>query len=241
MITVITVCKNTKDNIIKTMDSVMNQTCNDIEYLIADGYSDDGTYELIEKISKEYHGKKRINIIRQKDSGIYDAMNKAIVHALGEWLIFLNAGDVFASADAIDFFCDYITYNRCDIVYGNTLLKKGLWKSRFIFMIKYECIFCHQSVFVKRDIMLNYKYNTIYKYAADYDFFLKAYLRGMKIKHMDRTVSIYDENGISAEEAETVQREYRSIQAAHRIKKNLDYYVVYNIRKIKRLTGKVIH
>ena len=90
LFTIIIVSYNTKNEFIKTLNSVKRQTYKKYEVIIIDGYSNDGTIDLIKKIKD-----KRINFLIEKDNGIYDAMNKGIKKAKGEWTIFLNSGDVF--------------------------------------------------------------------------------------------------------------------------------------------------
>ncbi|MBV4191775.1 glycosyltransferase, partial [Bacteroides fragilis] len=112
LITVITVCYNAISDIEKTILSVIHQLYSNIEYVIIDGGSVDGTIEIIEK----YHDKISY-WISESDKGIYDAMNKGVDKATGEWVCFMNAGDTFYSPDTIlsvsDCFC-----HQYDIVYG---------------------------------------------------------------------------------------------------------------------------
>ena len=95
-ITIVTVCFNAEEILEQTMLSVLNQTYSDIEYLLIDGGSKDGTLDIIKKYSD------RVRWISEPDKGIYDAMNKAIKMASGEWINFMNAGDFFASTDVLE-------------------------------------------------------------------------------------------------------------------------------------------
>ena len=94
-VTVVTVARNACDALRKTMASVMSQTYADLEYIIVDGASSDGTLELLEHA-------KGIRWISEPDKGIYDAMNKGVAMSTGQWIIFMNAGDTFASDDALE-------------------------------------------------------------------------------------------------------------------------------------------
>lgn len=95
-ITIVTVCFNAELVLEQTMLSVLNQTYKDIEYLLIDGGSKDGTLDIIKKYSD------RVRWISEPDKGIYDAMNKGIKMASGEWINFMNAGDRFASNDVLE-------------------------------------------------------------------------------------------------------------------------------------------
>lgn len=95
-ISVVTVCYNCKDELQKTLDSVLSQTYGEVEYVIVDGGSTDGSLEMLRQHSASIH-----KLISEPDDGIYDAMNKGIRAATGEWIIFMNAGDIFADSDSL--------------------------------------------------------------------------------------------------------------------------------------------
>ena len=116
-ISVVTVCYNAADTIEKTILSVLNQTYHDIEYIIIDGGSTDGTVEIIRK-----YADKIAYWVSEPDKGIYDAMNKGIEVATGEWINFMNAGDRFYKSDVIKLIFDNMNcYDDVDIIYGDSL------------------------------------------------------------------------------------------------------------------------
>ena len=121
-ISIITVCHNAEDSIESTMLSIFEQTCQEIEYIIIDGNSSDSTLEIIEK-----YRNKVDKLISEPDSGIYNAMNKGIDAATGDYLIFLNAGDRFHSPDALEKVFGYISKHNKDIFFAdvNLISKKG--------------------------------------------------------------------------------------------------------------------
>ena len=94
LVTVVTVCRNVKSSLEKTMNSLLHQSYAHIDYVIIDGASTDGTPEMLGKT-------EGVRWLSEPDMGIYDAMNKGIRMAEGEWVIFMNAGDVFASDDTL--------------------------------------------------------------------------------------------------------------------------------------------
>ncbi|WOK06281.1 glycosyltransferase family 2 protein [Imperialibacter roseus] len=155
---VITVVYNAGSLFRETLQSVAQQTHPDIEYVVIDGGSTDGTIELIEA--------NLTNIdffVSEKDKGIYDAMNKGIRASNGEWLIFLNAGDTFASADTVEK-CMQALGEDTEIVYGSAALN-GPTIDRVLKPKQFNLgnlIFwgtrtlCHQSIFVNRSIVAEY-------------------------------------------------------------------------------------
>ena len=113
-ISVITVCLNVVETIEKTILSVLNQTYKDIEYIVIDGESKDGTLQIIDK----YLNHTRIELIVEKDTGIYNAMNKGVRMCHGDYIIFLNSGDIFCNNSVIE---RIVGQAKKDIIYGNVI------------------------------------------------------------------------------------------------------------------------
>lgn len=195
-ITIITVCYNAKDQIQATIESVLNQNYPSIEYIIIDGASSDGTVDCV----KQY-GKKISKFISEKDNGIFDAMNKGIGIANGEWILFLNAGDILYSPNVIsDIFKDK-TY-KSEILFGDTLNRYRwgyvLWEGKPFKGVEPRLPFCHQSVFVRRDLLLNNKFDTSYRFGADHKQLYTLYLKGHLFEHISSIVSVFDTTGVSS-------------------------------------------
>lgn len=196
-ISIITVCYNCKNDIEKTILSVINQTYTNIEYIIIDGSSTDGTLDIITKY------KKQISIIiSEPDKGIYDAMNKGIALATGDWINFMNAGDTFYNNTVLE---DIFSNNNypADIIYGHVEYDYGftkvIKKPAPINSITRYMGFSHQSTFVKTNIMKDHPYNLHYKIIADYDFFLSRYKEGYIFKEIPNIVATYERaNGVSS-------------------------------------------
>ncbi len=199
-ISVVTVCYNAVNVIEKTIQSVINQTYNNIEYIIVDGASTDGTVDIIRKY-ENYITKW----ISEPDKGIYDAMNKGIVLAAGDYINFMNAGDCFSN----DKTCQdvQIAINKdnfvSDIYFGDVLRKKGeeikYAPAEPISVLRYRMPFCHQSCFVKIDVMKHHLYDVDYKIAADFNLFHSLFVHDYLFSHINKTISIYDaENGLSS-------------------------------------------
>lgn len=195
LITVVTVVYNGEKYLEETILSVINQTYLNVEYVIIDGGSSDGTLDIIRKYEHvvDYW-------VSEEDEGIYDAMNKGIRASSGEWVNFMNAGDCFYSTDTVASLFDNHTYIE-DVIYGGVLIRytdfsriqrsgniKDLWKGMQ---------FCHQSAFVRTDIHRIAKFNIKNRMAADLEFFYGAYKRGVGFRQVDAVVSSVTAGGLS--------------------------------------------
>lgn len=198
-ITIITVVYNDEQNISKTIESVINQSYDNIEFVIIDGGSTDSTLEEINKYIN------KINVfVSENDLGIYDAMNKGIRVSSGEWLLFLNSGDFFHRNNTLNMISDYIKQSgKSDIIYGdcNVLSEEinfnFIKKASNITNIKREMIFSHQACFIKRELHNKYNYNIKYKICADYDFLLKSYINGAKFYKIPELITTVTNGGLS--------------------------------------------
>ncbi|WP_320167924.1 glycosyltransferase family 2 protein [Mangrovibacterium marinum] len=174
-ITVITVCYNCVSEIENTIRSVISQSYLNLEYIIIDGSSTDGTLDIIKK-----YDDKISFWVSEPDKGIYDAMNKGIELAHGEWINFMNVGDRFASPNTLkNIFSDKRYSKKIKIIYGDVILDRGntlkTEQALPITQLSYKMPFCHQSSFVRIDLMKQLKYDLKYKIAADYHFFYTAF------------------------------------------------------------------
>ena len=137
LVTVITVCYNAVSLIEKTIRSVLAQQYEHIEYVVVDGSSTDGTIEIIRKYEAHIS-----HWITEQDEGIYDAMNKGVAMATGEWCIFLNAGDTFAADDVLNRV--FQVPREADVIYGD-VVKNGTVKAAEPPHNSHRMYFCHQS------------------------------------------------------------------------------------------------
>lgn len=198
LISIITVVYNGAEFIEKTILSVINQSYKNIEYIIIDGGSTDGTLDIIRKYED-----KITYWISEPDRGIYDAMNKGIDIAKGNWINFMNSGDLFYSIDTLSLIAPYFAESK-NILYGDTVLNYGVNRiseikaAREFNYIKYNIPFCHQSVFVNLELIKEQKFDLNYRYSADYAMFLNVYKNKMySYKKLAIPISIYDMNGVS--------------------------------------------
>jgi len=194
-LSIIVVSLNTKAKFLKTIKSIISQTNKIYEIIVVDGKSTDGTIKEIQKLKKNFS-----KIIIEKDKGIYDAMNKGSRLASGDWIIFLNSGDVFYNRMTLfNIFKNPVSKN--DIIYGDTQVKNeniNYVVNSSIFSKKtMHMPFCHQSTIVKTDIVKKNKFSLKYKYSSDFDFFIKCFLKNRKFYNSNLTISRVIANGLS--------------------------------------------
>lgn len=190
MITIITVTYNSESTINDTIISVLNQSYNDIEYIIVDGCSKDRTVDIIKEYEPKFKG--RLKWISEKDKGIYDAMNKGIRMATGDIIGILNSDDFFTSDDVISTVNETFEKYNSDAIYGDihfvnddNLNKIVRYYSSKIFrrgLMRFGFMPAHPSFYIKKECFDKFGlYNTSYKIAADFEFLLRTIFIG-KIK-----------------------------------------------------------
>lgn len=209
-VSVVTVCYNAGDILEDTIKSVVSQTHGDVEYIVIDGASKDGSVDIIKKYSD------RIAYwVSEPDKGIYDAMNKGIQAATGDYIIFMNAGDRFADDRVLENAATRLNgetvvsgrWRRC---YPNGLTKEA--RPRKIETMRREMPICHQSTFVRADYHKTHLFDTSYKFSADYGFFYKAWREGEAFSYIDILVADFlEEDGVSAKNiAESVKERIKA-------------------------------
>ena len=203
---VVTVCLNAADTILTTMRSVMEQTYLNYEYIIWDGQSEDETPEIIRQNTKS----ELIRVFSEPDTGLYNAMNKAIDHCRGDYILFLNSGDTLADPTVLADVADRIAADgkRAELYFGDVIRKTDKGDVLETYRGK-DVVFrlllagrmpCHQSIFTDTDLMRKYRFDESYSITADYNFLMKCQRYGHFIRHIDRTVSCFDcTKGISAQ------------------------------------------
>lgn len=198
-ISIITVVWNGKKHIEDTIKSVIGQTYPNLEYIVIDGASTDGTTDIIERYAPHI-----TYWVSERDSGIYDAMNKGVKAATGDWLLFVNADDYLASSEAIGLSADYL--GRCSslVAYGNVIFltddgeeKHGHpWEK-----IRYEfrnigMRLPHQATFHAKALFANRTFDPSYRITGDYDLLL-GYLKDHDAVHFPVEVTKMRAGGIS--------------------------------------------
>ena len=211
-VTIITVSYNAVETIEKTIKSVIDQTYNNIEYIIIDGGSKDGTVDIIKKYSAYI-----TKWISESDGGIYYAMNKGIVLASGEWIHFRNCGDYFTSNDVVSCVFKGHDYQGIDIVHGNCIYFNSwgyrVYKPAILHKSYKEAMpIIHSASFIKSDLHKRFLFNTIYKSSADYDFFYRCLEMNIKHEYIDINVSLFNQIGFSTQNRNFAIKENYHIQ-----------------------------
>lgn len=202
-VTIITPCLNSEKTITQTIESVLKQTYQDIEYIIVDGKSTDRTVEIIKKYIPLFSG--RLNYISEKDQGIYDAMNKGLLQASGEIIGIINSDDWYET-DAVEKVVQCFQATTAELVYGKlfTITQNGnrnVYPRRDLSTIWYQMPIAHPTVFVKRDIYNRYgRFDTKYRISADYELILRFYCRGVHFYYLDCALANFRLGGISEQQ-----------------------------------------
>lgn len=240
-ISIITIVYNNVRDIEHTILSVINQTYSAIEYIIIDGASTDGTLDIIHK----YRGSIDI-LISEKDNGIYDAMNKGLSKATGDYVLFLNSGDELYDNHTIQTIVE--KGNGADIIFGETKLvdeqRKIIgdrrhkapahfdWKS-----FQYGMNVCHQAIYVKREIAE--PYDLKYKLSADVDWVIRAAKKAKTTQNVQTYVARYLVGGMSQ------KRHKQSLKERYSIFKNhygtLQNWINHGIIALKFINHRILH
>lgn len=192
LISVVTVVFNGAKTLEQTIQSVVNQTYDNIEYIIIDGNSTDGTLDIIKKYEDKIDYWQS-----EPDNGIYDAMNKGIKLASGEWINFMNAGDMFFSDSVLkNIFYKKKEYEKVDVIYGDVCINDTIVKPRKLYSFSYTLPFCHQASFTR--IFNDMQYSVKYKIISDYIFYKELYRNKAKFFYVNSPVSFFDASGISS-------------------------------------------
>lgn len=224
VITIVTVVYNGEKEIEKTINSIVSQTFFDkVEYIIIDGSSKDKTLEII----KGYKNKIDI-LVSEPDNGIYDAMNKAINFANGEWINFMNAGDTFASNDVLEKILKNDVENY-DFIYGEHIWKDGnkevLVPTRPLDLMWQRISFCHQSLFSRTTLMKEKPFNLSYKIVCDYENYFSRYMSGKKFLKLSFPIAVFAAGGFS--DINFFKRTLERYSVVKRYKNGLEMKIFY--------------
>ncbi len=217
---IITVTYNAEKVIEETIQSVITQTYKNYEYIIIDGASKDNTLSVIDKY-KDMISK----VVSEPDKGLYDAMNKGIAAATGDYLCFLNAGDSFHEDDTLQLMVHSINDDTLpDVLYGETAIvnneghflhmrrlqtpEKLTWKS-----FKQGMLVCHQAFFAKRSLVE--PFNLSYRFSADFDWCIRVMKKASTLHNTHITVIDYLDEGLTTQNHKASLKERFRIMAKH--------------------------
>lgn len=221
ILSVITVCFRAKDALRATAENLLAQSWTNFEYVVIDGGSDDGTETYLQELAPLLAAKDiPFFASSEKDKGIYDAMNKGVQRAHGTWLLFLNAGDLLVSPDTLSQ-C-FQTAPSAPILYGDTICiyegQQKYYPALPLDHLIYEMAFCHQSVFIARELLLHHPYDLSYQVCADHEFFLSMYQKQVPFDYLPIPISIYEIAGFSD------RNKLLSHKEQHRMQKELGLF-----------------
>lgn len=227
---IITVTYNAEKVLERTIQSVTKQTYNGVEYILIDGNSKDNTLAIAERY------KDVISLlVSEPDKGIYDAMNKGIKRATGDYICFLNAGDTFYTKETLATIVASLEQKEDsekakktapDIVYGETAIvdekgtflhmrrlkapKKLTWKS-----FKKGMLVCHQAFFVKRELAQTESYKLTYRFSADFDWCIRLMKRAKEMHFTEATLINYLNEGTTTQNHKASLKERFHIMCHH--------------------------
>lgn len=214
---VITINFNNADGLKKTLESVVNQTWKNFEYLVIDGGSTDGAQKIIE------HYKDKIDYsVSEKDKGIYNAMNKGILQAKGKYLLFINSGDCLMDDDVLEnargslssdssFVCGNLYFE----IDGQSIVKEHPEQMTFSYLVS-KTVY-HPSTFIKKELFNKYGlYNEENKIVSDWEFFFKALgINGETYLKLNQIITNFDMTGVSSMNTEKVKAEKQNAFKKH--------------------------
>ncbi len=219
-ITIITICYNAEKFIEKTLQCVLNQTFTDYEYLIQDGKSKDNTLAIVEKYKTD-----KFRIVSESDKGIYDALNKAVANASGDYVCFLHAGDVFFDENTLKNIFEKA--DNQDFIYGDTIMmnettgetrpwyKQKPSEADFSYRsFRNGMVVCHQSMIVKRSLSAEYIVGK-WKIANDLDWSIRTLQNCKTFLDVKIPIAYFLEGGVSDQRRKNALKERFEIMTKH--------------------------
>ncbi|MDP1620944.1 MAG: glycosyltransferase family 2 protein [Bacteroidales bacterium] len=213
-ISIITVVLNDRAGFEKTARSIVGQDYLDLDWIVIDGGSTDGTTDAIKSVSD------RISyLVSERDNGLYHAMNKGLEHAKGEWVNFMNSGDIFADDTTVSRVMT-ADLSGIDLVYGDTLAAYHhgpvLKKAGSADELDKGMVLCHQSVFVRTAVAKRAGFDLNYRIGADYDQLLKLRMQGCFFRQVSFPIAIINAQGTSNRKMARSAREHFTIVQKYR-------------------------
>lgn len=214
-ISIITINYNNALGLKKTIESVVNQSYLNYEYVIIDGGSKDESVDIIKSFES-----KITTWISESDKGIYDALNKGINIANGKYLVFLNSGDVYLHDDVLTECVNIINHNDAAVYYGQIIVDEGsgdrvvAYPQQLTLAYQRNMVINHQACFFDAQTLKTLgAYNTKYKLAADYAYYLLASINQKKFVAIPFPIVRYDVSGISSVRMDDYRKEMKQVWA----------------------------
>lgn len=244
LISIVTITYNASAEIIPTLKSVTEQTCDDFEYLVIDGASRDDTLELVRR-----HGPSGARILSEPDRGLYDAMNKGLHLARGKYVLFLNAGDAFHDADTLGAYAA-AAEGGADIIYGDTVIVDAAREfvaprhlsapeRLTVESFSHGMLICHQAFMVRRSLAPDYDLS--YRFSADYDWTVKCIKGGdpERFVNLHRVTVDYLSDGLTDKNMKASLKERYEIMGKHygkmtAFRRHIGFIPRFLVRKLRR-------
>jgi glycosyltransferase involved in cell wall biosynthesis len=215
-ISIVTITYNNAGELPATIESVLAQTYPDLEYIVIDGASKDKSAQIVRSYQDRI-----AHWVSEPDKSRYDAMNKGAAAATGEWVLFMNAGDVFSDKDVVtDMFRQ--PQEDADLLYGHVLRRypaegiERFVRARSADALPLQMPCCHQSLFTRHTLLVRHPFMAEFPISSDHEFLLWAKNSGARFKRQDRVVSIFTKGGVSDEERLSGLKELLAILRLHR-------------------------
>lgn len=220
LFSIITICYNAEATLEKTIQSVLAQTYPNVEYIVVDGASKDNTLAIINRYRPQL-----AKVVSEPDKGLYDAMNKGIGLATGNYLCFLNAGDTFFSANTLQEMVATLPADKQpDVIYGETALVDA--EGHFVRMRRLQApevltwrsfrqgmLVCHQAFFARRELVP--QYDLQYRFSADFDWCIRIMKQSHLLHNTHLTVVNYLDEGLTTRNQKASLKERFRIMAKH--------------------------
>lgn len=191
--------KNVHDKLNITLSSLAVQTYRDFECIIMDNSSTDDTRSLISQYKNNI---PNLVLYSSQDEGIYDAMNKGVSHALGEYILFMGAGDILHSSDILAQVNYELTHTTPDVLYGDIIYLPNQYISQPQILsnryFKSGKMICHQSIFARKEALINYPFCLEYAYGADRDWLIHTFQNRNTFVHIPVAIADYDTSGYTS-------------------------------------------
>lgn len=229
-ISIIVVTLNAGDELRATVKSIITQTYRDIEIIVKDGFSTDGS---LEKLPED----ARIRLMRKADQGIYDAMNQALEEAAGDYVLFLNCGDYLYNEHVLENIVAHIEGPNMVIygdIYDRTARTRVASNPDMDEFALFRNVPCHQACIYDRKVLLMHPFNTRYKVRADYEQFLWcAYIAKVRFVYIPEVISSYMGGGFSEEKK---NRRISNAEHAEIVENYMPHKQIVRYRRRMRLT-----
>jgi len=255
-ITIVTITYNAARTLRRTFDSVLRQTWADIEHLIIDGASTDDTLSIVQGYRQQ--SPHQVVICSEPDRGLYDAMNKGLRLATGDYLVFLNAGDTLYAHDTIETIVRSTRQTPISsalpaIIYGDTAITDS--EGRFLHLRSHRppetltwrsfrqgMLVCHQAFYVRTDIARSHSYNLRYRYSADVDWCIRvmkeADRRHLPIVNSHTVLANFEDGGTTtAHHRASLRERFRVMSAHYGIVQTILLHAWFVLRAVLRRVG----